>query len=148
MTIYFDMDGTIADLYSVDNWLAKLGDFIPTPYLEAKPMMRFSLLARYLNLLQVKGYRIGIVSWLSKNSNSFYDEKVIKAKKAWLKKHLPSVHFDEIHIVPYGTPKSQVVSEIGILFDDEESNRNEWRKAGGIALNNNNILERIRFWLA
>lgn len=148
MTIYFDMDGTIADLYSVDNWLAKLRDFIPTPYLEAKPMMRFSLLARYLNLLQVKGYRIGIISWLSKNSNSFYDEKVTEAKRAWLKKHLPSVHFDEIHIVPYGTPKSQVVSEIGILFDDEESNRNEWRKAGGIALNNNNILERIHFWLA
>ena len=34
--ICFDMDGTIADLYAVDNWLAKLRAEDETPYQEAK----------------------------------------------------------------------------------------------------------------
>ena len=56
-----------------------------------------------------------------------YDEAVAKAKNFWLNKHLPSVKFDEIHIVPYGTPKSTVAKEKnGYLFDDEENNRAEW----------------------
>ena len=37
------------------------------------------------------------------------------------------MHWDEIHIVPYGTPKQTVVKEPnGILFDDEEQNRVNW----------------------
>ena len=43
---------------------------------------------------------------------------------AWLKIHLPSVEWNEIHIVAYGTPKS--TCGCGILFDDEEQNRKEW----------------------
>ena len=61
-TIWFDMDGTIADLYGVENWLPKLRSSDPSPYAEAKPMLNFSLFARYLNKLQVKGYKIGIIS--------------------------------------------------------------------------------------
>ena len=30
--ICFDMDGTIADLYAVENWLPMLRAFDPTPY--------------------------------------------------------------------------------------------------------------------
>ena len=30
--IVFDMDGTIADLYGVENWLPKLRAYDPTPY--------------------------------------------------------------------------------------------------------------------
>ena len=41
--------------------------------------------------------------------------------------HLPSVCWDEIHFVKYGTPKQFVVRDrTGILFDDEERNRNAW----------------------
>ena len=62
----------------------------------------------------------------------------------WLKKHLASVHIDDVKIVSYGTPKSTVGNEIGILFDDEERNRIEWDNAGGNAYNVNNILEVLR----
>lgn len=140
-TIYFDMDGTIADLYAVENWLPKLRAYDPTPYMDAVPLVRLSTLARRLNTLRRKGYHIGIVSWLSKCSNPAYDAKVTAAKYAWLEKHLPSVYFDNIRIVPYGTPKSTLVDELGILFDDEEPNRTEWENAGGTAYGVENILE-------
>ena len=43
--ICFDMDGTIADLYAVDNWLAKLRAEDETPYAEAAPMWDMTALA-------------------------------------------------------------------------------------------------------
>lgn len=125
--IYLDMDGTIADLYAVPNWLKMLRAENPAPYIQAEPLVRLSALARHLNRLQRKGYVIGIISWGSKHATPEYDEAVAKAKNFWLNKHLPSVKFDEIHIVPYGTPKSTVAREKnGYLFDDEENNRIEW----------------------
>ena len=126
-SIYFDMDGTIANLYGVENWLPKLEAFDHTPYLEAAPLLRLCTLARLLNKLQREGYRIGIVSWLSRANNTGYNARVTAAKYKWLAEHLPSVDFDEIIIVPYGTPKGEVVNDpTGILFDDEENNRVNW----------------------
>ena len=126
-TIWFDMDGTLADTYAVDNWLNKLRESDPSPYAEAKVMHNMSLLARYLNKLQKLGYRIGIISWLSKSSNTQYDEAVTKAKREWLKAHLNSVTFDLIHITPYGVPKELWMTNTDdILFDDNEEIRNEW----------------------
>ena len=125
--IYLDMDGTIADLYAVPNWLKMLRAENPAPYIQAEPLVRLSALARHLNRLQRNGYIIGIISWGSKHATPEYDEAVAKAKNFWLNKHLPNVKFDEIHIVPYGTPKSTVAKEKnGYLFDDEEDNRVEW----------------------
>lgn len=140
--IYFDMDGTIADLYAVDGWLDMLKAYDPTPYEIAKPLVRLSTLARLLNRLQADGYIIGIVSWLSKEPTPTYNRAVTNAKIEWLKIHMPSVEWDEIHIVPYGTPKQKVVSNpYGILFDDEIQNRENWV---GTAYNVNNIIEILK----
>lgn len=122
--IYFDMDGTIADLYGVEGWLDYLLNGNPFPYENAKPMVNMSRLARRLNTLQKEGYEICVISWLAKTSTTEYDELVTRAKLAWLEKHLASVHFDEIHIVAYGTPKHTLGK--GILFDDEIQNREGW----------------------
>ena len=129
-TIYFDMDGTIADFYGQPQWLADLENFSARPYQKARPLLNMSALAKRLNNLQRKGYRIGIISWLSKTSTPAYNALVTAVKMAWLAEHLGSVQFDEIHIVAYGTPKSQVAQNWGILFDDEERNREEWARNG------------------
>lgn len=127
MTIWFDMDGTIADLYSVENWLPMLRAYDPSPYELAKPLVRLSTLAYMLNKLRAKGYRVGVISWGSKCSTPAYDAAVTAAKMAWLKRHLPSVDFDEIHVVPYGVPKQNFKrTDADILFDDEERNRTNW----------------------
>lgn len=141
-TIFFDMDGTIADLYGVENWLDYLINSDPSPYKNAKPLLNLNSLARILNRLQRTGYHIGIISWLSKNSTESYDEAVTQAKKAWLNKHLASVQFDEIHIIGYGTPKEIFAhNEQDILFDDEEKNRLNWT---GKAYNVESILEILK----
>lgn len=141
-TIFFDMDGTIADLYGVENWLDYLIASDALPYEIAKPLVRLNTLARVLNRLQKQGYKVGVISWLAKNSNTAYDEKVTRAKKEWLKKHLASVNFDEIHIVKYGTPKQNFAkTENDILFDDEEKNRNDWT---GKAFDVNEIIKILK----
>lgn len=129
-TIYFDMDGTIADLYAVENWLPMLEARDPAPYAEAVPLLDMRRLARRLNQLQRQGYRIGVISWLARNSTADYDAEVRRAKRRWLAAHLPSVDFDEIHIVKHGTGKHFVAADPnGILFDDEQKNRDLWRGA-------------------
>ena len=142
ITINFDMDGTIADLYANPNWLPMLRAFDPTPYATAKPLLRLNTLARKLNELQKQGYEIAVISWLSKESNPAYDEAVTATKMAWLAEHLPSVHWDRITIIPYGTPKENYChNPLDILFDDEERNRNNWT---GRAYDAQNIMEILR----
>jgi hypothetical protein len=128
-TIYFDMDGTLADLYGVDGWLPMLRSRNPKPYKDARPLVNMRVFARLLNILHNEGYRIGVISWLAKDSTPQYDEEVEYAKRLWLTIHLKSVKFDEVHIVKYGTPKSTIARKGSILFDDEYNNRREFIEA-------------------
>ena len=142
VTINFDMDGTIADLYGVENWLAYLEAEDITPYAVAEPLLRLSALARKLNNLQKQGYELAIISWLSKTGSAEYNEAVTEAKLKWLAQHLPSVRWDYINIVPYGTPKQNFCENpLDILFDDEERNRNNWT---GRAYGVENIMEILK----
>lgn len=103
--IWFDMDGTIANLYAVEGWLDYLKSEDVYPYANAETMMNFSLLARLINRLQAQGWKVGIISWTSKNGSEAYNLAVEVAKRAWLARHLPSVEWDEIKVVRYGTNK-------------------------------------------
>lgn len=142
--IYFDMDGVMAGLYNIENWLDYLLASDPYPYKAAQPLLNMRKLGQQIKRLQNLGYKIGIISWLSKSGTKEYNERVTKTKKDWLKRHLGSVHFDEIHIVEYGTPKSLFGS--GILFDDEERNRKEWASANteNFAFDVTNILNILK----
>lgn len=142
ITINFDMDGTIADLYGVENWLEYLIEENTFPYANAKPLLRLSALARKLNNLQRNGYELAVISWLSKSGSEEYNEAVTAAKIEWLEKHLPSVNWNRITIVPYGTPKENFCNNpFDVLFDDEERNRSNWTgKSYGVE----NILEILK----
>lgn len=137
--IWLDCDGTWVDLYGVENWLEMLISEDTTPYRIAKPLVNLSWLARTIHELQAKDFKIGVISWLSKNGTEEYNEQVTITKLNYFKEHLPSVTFDCINIVPYGTPKSTCGN--GILFDDEENNRNEWK---GIAYDEENLILKMR----
>ena len=137
--IWFDMDGTIADLYGVEGWLDMLLNESAKPYEIAKPLVNMRELAKVLNRLIEKGWEIGVISWLAKNGTNDYNKKVANAKIKWLAKHLKSVKFAKIDIVEYGTPKQ--INRNGILFDDEKQNRENWL---GIAYNVENIIQVLR----
>ena len=133
--IWFDMDGTFVDLYGVTDWLPDLIACNPRPYAVAKPLVNLSQFAKIIHKLQAVGYSVGIVSWLAKNPSEDYEIVVTETKLAWLQKHLPSVEFDEIKILRYGTKKSCVGN--GYLFDDEQQNRDEWQD---IAFDEKNLI--------
>lgn len=137
-TLVFDMDGTIANLYGVEGWLADLRNENPRPYIEALPMYDMESLAIVLDLLKDLGWRVVVTSWLSKESTADYDKLVRKAKIEWLEKY--GFPFDEIHIVKYGTTKANCTRKLGgfqILIDDNESVRNGWTLGETINANNN-----------
>ena len=72
-TIWWDMDGTIANLYAVENWLPMLRAEDTTPYVEAEVMWNMSQLARLMNQVQKLGYNLGIISWTSKGGSASYN---------------------------------------------------------------------------
>jgi hypothetical protein len=137
--INFDMDGTIANLYGEENWLNDLINEKTTPYENAKPMVNMNSLARILNRLIANGYSVNIISWTSKNGTKEYNARVETAKKNWIAKHLKSVQFTAIKVIPYGEPKQNHGN--GILFDDEEQNRKNWN---GIAYDEKNIIKILK----
>lgn len=141
MKIWFDMDGTIADLYGVENWLEMLIAHDETPYAIAKPIVNLSVLARLMNKVQRKGFEICIVSALAKDSTAEYDERVRNAKIKWLANHLKSVHFDEIRFVPYWYTKNDVNTGADVLFDDEERHLEKWT---GTAVHASKIIETLK----
>lgn len=141
--INFDMDGTIADFYGVDNWLDSLMKEQTRPYREARAMHNMRELNRILNELAEDGWELNIISWLSRDGSDEFGKRVTKTKENWLKRHMGSVHFDNIIIVNYGTEKYTLSD--GILFDDEEHNRTEWEKVNGNkAFSPNEIVEVLK----
>ncbi len=140
-TIWLDMDGTMADLYGVENWLEMLTAHDETPYAEAKPLVRMATLARLLNNRQRKGYRVCVITALAKNTNAEYDERVKIAKLNWLARHLKTVKFDEIRFVPYTYTKNNANNGNDILFDDEARHLEAWT---GEAINAKNLLNGLK----
>lgn len=142
-TLVFDMDGTIANLYGVENWLEMLRAEDPTPYIVAQPMYDMDTLKVVLEMLKLQGWTIAVTSWLSMGSTREYDKLVKQAKREWLERY--DFPFDEIHLVAYGTTKANCTRKNGgyqILVDDNEKVRNGWNLGGTINANEN-ILEKL-----
>ena len=141
--LVFDMDGTIANLYRVENWLGQLREYSANPYKVAKPMYDMDTLVTILNLLKDKGWIIAVTSWLAMDSTREYDREVRKAKREWLERY--NFPADEIHLVAYGTTKANCTRKLGgyqILVDDNEKVRNGWNLGSTINANEN-ILEKL-----
>lgn len=146
--IVFDMDGTIADLYGVTNWLEMLRAFDATPYEIAKPLVDMTELAELLKQLKGYGIRVSVITWLSKELTPDYGKAVRKAKRAWLKKY--GFPFDSFRGVAYGTPKHEVeVKRLGkdeeaLIFDDDVRVRRDWNLGGAINPVNIDICEVLK----
>lgn len=142
--LVFDMDGTIANLYGVEGWLADLRNENPRPYVECKPMYDMVELKNILEELKKLGWRIVVTTWLSKNSSVEYKKVVTYAKKKWLANY--EFPYDEFHGVQYGTTKANCTrgkADFQILIDDNEKVRKGWRLGATIDANKN-ILEILK----
>lgn len=140
-SINWDMDGTIASLYDVPDWLSKLRAEDPSPYLDAEPMWDMKKLNEILEKLREAGWEINVITWLSMNSSEEYKDAVREAKKAWLQKW--GFVYDHFHGVQYGATKADSVRErtdYGILIDDNAKVRDGWHLGDTIDPTTTNIL--------
>lgn len=141
--LVFDMDGTIADLYGVENWLEELRSENPHPYEVAKPMYPTEFLNGLLDYFKMLGWKIVVTTWLAKGASKEYDKLVREAKLAWLEKY--DFPYDEIHLVKYGTTKANCTRHLGgvqVLVDDNEKIRKGWTLGETIDASHN-ILEQL-----
>lgn len=132
--IYFDMDGTIADLYGFAGWLDLLVREDVTPYSACEPLPLLGAeLLESLHALRRAGVRVGVVSWGAKGSSADYLERTRHAKARWLAEH--GFPCDELHVVAYGTAKAECaeVRRHSVLVDDDASVRATWAGAEGRA---------------
>ena len=128
----FDMDGTIADLYGVPNWLERLRAYDASPYINAPPMVNMELLAELLHKAMAQGIEVHIITWLSKETNKEFDELVRMAKRVWLDYF--NIPYDHFHGIAYGTTKANMVRKVlnwencetAVLFDDNAKVRSGW----------------------
>ena len=127
INVYLDMDGTIADLYGIENWLPRLQASDRTIFLECKPMVSEETLFK---IFPEDKYKIKILSMTPKNASKGYCVNVAKQKSDWLDIHFPKLT-KRIYKV-YGHNKNLKGSENAILIDDSEPIRNSWR---GTAVN-------------
>mgnify|MGYP001080952813 FL=1 len=129
--VIFDMDGTIASLYDVPDWLKKIRNEDTSPYLDAAPMWDMAELSTILNKLLEIGVEVKIVSWCAKHATKTYDDEVRKAKREWLKKF--DFPCSSCRITPYGYPKEYLRNKnrINILIDDNKEVRKSFRRFDG-----------------
>ncbi len=145
--ICFDMDGTIASLYNVENWLYKLQSEDASPYEEAEPMWEMDKLSEICDLLRQAGWEIRVITWLAMNSSNEYKDAVRAAKKAWLNKVEFAV--DHFHCVQYGATKADSVRRdlqdgTAILIDDNAKVRRGWHLGRTIDPLAGNLLDSLR----
>jgi len=142
-TIYFDLDGTVYDLYGTPDWLERITTLAdPTAYSDGDALVCMDTLHDTLTALVNAGYRVGVVSWLAKGASAEYNRLVRRVKRAWVRENLPLA--SEVHIVKYGTPKHRVVNDKrGILVDDNAEVRESWK--GLLTINaEGDIIEALR----
>lgn len=134
--IYFDMDGTIADLFGYENWLDHLHNSCTLPYVDCTPLVNPNKLRKVLDKFKAKGYTVGVISWGAMGGSTEYTRAVKRAKTEWLNKWFGDT-FTEIHVVKYGTPKHSTAKiKDSILVDDSANVRAAWKNGATIDATN------------
>lgn len=136
--IYFDMDGTLFDLYNKENWLNMLENERPgvfKEYGENGGLMQgleseVCDIYEQIAWLQHEGVSFGVISLLPFAVSPEYEEICREEKLEWLKTYFPMI--TEIHIIPYGVAKQKAITKRAktmYLIDDNAEICNAWTTA-------------------
>ena len=133
-TIYLDMDGTFVDLYAQKSWLDKLHAQDRRVYVDAPSMYNVFMLKRLMKELKKQGWRFELL------------ESTKRQKINWLRYYGLKELFDKIHIIPYGTNKTDYMQNKGLLIDDSPEVVKQVKNTGkhAIITKNYNLLQ--IFW--
>lgn len=118
LKIYFDLDGTLYDLYGLPNWLDKLRSETPGAFLESFPLFGEDFY-KIVSKLLAKGVKFGVITWLPMGASEEYEEICAAEKKEWCKNYLPFI--ETFAAQTYGVPKQKAITKRAateILIDD------------------------------
>ncbi len=133
MRTYLDMDGTIADLYSLPQWLDRIQNESEGLFLEPSPLITED---RFYSIFPKDKYNVKILTMLPLGATKEYEEVVKQEKLAWLSVHFPSL-VDKVIFKRYGHNKNIKGSHSALLIDDNDKIRETWK---GKALNPKGLL--------
>lgn len=125
--IYFDMDGTVADLYGEKNWLNNLRNEREGSFINLRPLVDMNELAMVCHQLMNLGYSFGVITWLPMGASYEFERVCEEEKRAWVEEFMPWV--SEFYAQSYGVPKQYAPSKRAaemILVDDNAEVRAMW----------------------
>lgn len=137
-TIWFDMDGTLYDLYKIPGWLAMLENeqwhvFDQPGYARAN----IHRINDAIRALKASGWTVGVITWAPKDvvEGAHDIDMVAEHKYDWLANNVPELTEDDspFMCVPYGENKARVLhlsgfrGDVNYLVDDNKEVRRAWR---------------------
>lgn len=125
--IYFDMDGTVADLYGEKDWLNNLRNERKGSFINLRPLVDMNELAMVCHQLMNLGYSFGVITWLPMGASYEFERVCEEEKRAWVEEFMPWV--SEFYAQSYGVPKQYAPSKRAaemILVDDNAEVRAMW----------------------
>lgn len=126
--IYFDMDGTVYDLYNLPNWLEMLRQEQEGAFTLGRPKVDMTKLQEVCNALAAEGWEFGIITWLPIGASREYCRSCEQEKRNWAAEFMP--YISEFYAQVYGVPKHIAPvrkSKTMILVDDNERVRQGWQ---------------------
>lgn len=128
--IYFDLDGTVYNLYGVNNWLARLRNEDATAYNEGEFLHKetYNHFLEICSQLSSLGVQFGVITWLAMQSSPEYEEEVTEIKREWVEEYLPFV--TEFNAQSYGIPKQNAIQKRAkrmYLIDDSTEVCEMWQ---------------------
>lgn len=105
--IYFDLDGTVYDLYNIENWELKLRSENADVFNEGNFIGDYAKFIAVCAELIKKGVQFGVITWLPMQATEEYERECAEVKREWVKKFIPFV--TEFTVQTYGIPKQNAI---------------------------------------
>lgn len=135
-SIWFDMDGTLYELYKIPNWLERLEQGDMSVFEDGKARAHLKRINRAIEGLVKQGWRVGVITWAPKNITPRLFAWANDVKFNWIVENCPALA-NSFACIPYGESKAQFLqdmeaegAELNILVDDNKEVRAEWRTHG------------------
>lgn len=148
MRIYFDLDGTVYDLYNVPNWLEILRNENPDVYTMGEKLFSDELYKVAATLMRY-GVKFGVITWGSMVASPEFEIESENAKRQWVNENLPFV--ETFVYQQYGTPKQQAIknrTKNDILIDDNSEVLKVWinnkTRTGYQVTKENNVVDILK----
>ena len=126
--IYFDMDGTVAGLYRLPDWLECLRNEVSGTFLRCEPLFEQKDFYPIVEKLLLNGVKFGVITWLPMQATDEYQAICTEEKRKWCEDWMPFI--ETFAAQPYGIDKSLAITKhfkTEYLIDDNKEVCQRWK---------------------